>query len=103
MIIGCSTAQQNAKTFLLYRGMESSYGRITQSSESLGKVVGFQDNLAGTFAGAKKRPKFSMLAGVVTWQQANVSSTPNGFRNFGLQVRFQLRRIVPVGLRDTYD
>ena len=65
--------------------------------------MGFQDNLAGTLAGAEERPKFPMLAGVVTWQQDNVSSTPNGFRSFGLQVRFQLRRIVPVGLRDAFN
>ena len=83
--------------------MKTPYGRITQSSESLGKVVGFQDNLTGAFTGAEERPKFSVLTRVATFQQVKVSSTPHVFRSFGLQITFQLRRIVRVCLRDTYD
>ena len=80
--------------------MKTSNGRYPQSSESLGKVVGFQDNLAGAFAGAEERPEFAVLGCAALPQQVNVAPTPNGFRRLGLQVTIQFLRIVRVCLRD---
>ena len=63
----------------------------------------FKNNLAGTFAGAEDRPEISVLAWDVTCQQVDIPPSRNGFRGFGLQVLFQLLRIVRVGLGNVFN
>lgn len=59
-------AQQNAQALLFHRRMKTADDRYAFGPEALGKLVGFENQLAGTFDGAEQRDQRTLQDSRIT-------------------------------------